>query len=97
MVLGQGTPRRKSVSLLVADGEWDAKSLLTPRRFRGGWGKATGSGVSMEWVLPVERTKQAGCGRGELQTKQVGRGRDAELRKIPYDIVIKMCHSAEVL
>ena len=27
----RGTPRRKSVSLLAADGEWDARNKLTPR------------------------------------------------------------------
>ena len=30
-VHGRGTPRRKNVSLLVADGEWDARRKLISR------------------------------------------------------------------
>ena len=75
--------------MFVAISGWDA----TREAFEG----KTGRAVFTARVFPARGTKQAGCGRGVLQTKQVGRGRDAELRKIPYDIVIKMCNSAEVI
>ena len=35
-VYGRGAPRRKSVGLLAADGEWDARNKLTPRPAKDG-------------------------------------------------------------
>ena len=41
-VYGRGAPRRKSVGLLAADGEWDARMKHTPRPAKVMVGKTDG-------------------------------------------------------
>ena len=69
-VPGRGTPRRKSEASWSRTGSGMREGSSLPARFRRWLGKTTGSAVSTAGVLPAERMKRAGRGRGVGREKE---------------------------